>query len=66
MARTVEYGFSTASPRAWLGSARFAQLAERTQAVVQVQPIDLGAVFAATSGTPFPNRSAASRALALY
>ena len=59
MARTVEYWFSTASPWAWLGSAHFAQLAERTQAVVQVQPIDLGAVFAATGGAPFPSRSPA-------
>lgn len=59
MARTVEYWFSTASPWAWLGSARFAQLATRTQAVVQVQPVDLGAVFAATGGTPFPSRSPA-------
>jgi len=59
MARTVEYWFSTASPWAWLGSARFAQLAERTQVVVQVQPIDLGAVFAATGGMPFLSRSPA-------
>lgn len=57
MARTVEYWFSTASPWAWLGSARFAQLAQRTQAAVQVQPMDLGAVFAATGGVPFANRS---------
>lgn len=59
MARTVQYWFSTASPWAWLGSARFAQLATRTQAVVQVLPIDLGAVFAATGGTPFASRSPA-------
>ena len=59
MARTVEYWFSTASPWAWLGSARIAQLAQRTQTVVQVEPIDLGAVFAATGGTPFPSRSPA-------
>lgn len=59
MVRTVQYWFSTASPWAWLGSARFAQLAERTQTVVQVGPIDLGAVFAATGGTPFPSRSPA-------
>jgi 2-hydroxychromene-2-carboxylate isomerase len=59
MARTVEYWFSTASPWAWLGSARVAQLAARTQTVVQVEPIDLGAVFAATGGTPFTSRSPA-------
>ncbi|MBY0437721.1 MAG: 2-hydroxychromene-2-carboxylate isomerase [Burkholderiales bacterium] len=59
MVRTVQYWFSTASPWAWLGSARFAQLVERTQTAVLVEPIDLGAVFAATGGTPFPSRSPA-------
>jgi len=59
MARTVQYWFSTASPWAWLGSARFAQLVERTQTAVRVEPMDLGAVFAATGGTPFPSRSPA-------
>lgn len=57
--RTVQYWFSTASPWAWLGSARFAQLVQRTQAAARVEPVDLGAVFAATGGTPFPNRSPA-------
>lgn len=59
MVRTVQYWFSTASPWAWLGSARFAQLALRTQTAVLVEPVDLGAVFAATGGTPFPSRSPA-------
>ena len=59
MVRTVQYWFSTASPWAWLGSARFARLARRTQAEVRVEPVDLGAVFAATGGTPFPSRSPA-------
>lgn len=59
MTRTVGYWFSTASPWAWLGSARFARLVERAQAHVQVRPVDLGAVFAATGGTPFPSRSPA-------
>lgn len=58
-ARTVQYWFSTASPWAWLGSARFIRLAGRAQATVEVLPVDLGAVFAATGGTPFPQRAAA-------
>lgn len=55
----IEYWFSTASPWAWLGSARLADLARRTKAQVDVRPMDLGAVFAATGGTPFPQRSPA-------
>lgn len=59
MAVTVQYWFSTASPWTWLGSARFAQLVQRAGANVHVLPVDLSEVFAATGGTPFPNRSAA-------
>jgi 2-hydroxychromene-2-carboxylate isomerase len=58
---TIEYWFSTASPWTWLGSERFAQLVQRSGAVVDVRPVDLGAVFAATGGTPFPQRSQARR-----
>jgi 2-hydroxychromene-2-carboxylate isomerase len=56
---TIQYWFSTASPWTWLGSGRFAQLVQRSGANVDVLPIDLSAVFAATGGTPFPQRSAA-------
>lgn len=59
MAVTIQYWFSTASPWAWLGSARFAQLVRRSGAGVEVLPVDLSEVFAATGGTPFPKRSAA-------
>ena len=55
----IQYWLSTASPWAWLGSARFIELVKATGAQVQVLPVDLGAVFAATGGTPFPQRSAA-------
>jgi 2-hydroxychromene-2-carboxylate isomerase len=57
--RRIEYWFSTASPWAWLGSARFAALAKARHASVEVLPIDLSEVFAATGGTPFARRSAA-------
>lgn len=61
MASTVQYWFSTASPWAWLGSARFIDLVQRSGASVEVLPVDLGAVFAATGGTPFPQRAEARR-----
>ncbi|KQT13667.1 2-hydroxychromene-2-carboxylate isomerase [Ramlibacter sp. Leaf400] len=57
----IQYWFSTASPWTWLGSARFGELVRRVGARVDVLPVDLGAVFAATGGTPFPQRSEARR-----
>lgn len=59
MAPKIQYWFSTASPWAWLGSERFIELVKAIGAQVQVLPVDLGAVFAATGGTPFAQRSAA-------
>jgi 2-hydroxychromene-2-carboxylate isomerase len=57
----IQYWFSTASPWTWLGSARFGELVRRVRAQVDVLPVDLSAVFAATGGTPFPQRSEARR-----
>lgn len=57
----IQYWFSTASPWTWLGSEHFAELARRYRARVDVLPVDLGEVFAATGGTPFPQRSEARR-----
>jgi 2-hydroxychromene-2-carboxylate isomerase len=59
MPATIQYWFSTASPWTWLGSARFAELVQRSGASVDVLPVDLGAVFLETGGTPFSQRSAA-------
>ncbi len=59
VAPRIQYWFSAASPWAWLGSARFIELVRATGAHVEILPVDLGAVFAATGGTPFPQRSAA-------
>jgi 2-hydroxychromene-2-carboxylate isomerase len=55
----VQYWFSTASPWTWLGSERFAELVRRGGAKVDVLPVDLGEVFAATGGTAFQKRPAA-------
>ena len=57
--RPIQYWFSTASPWAWLGSARFAELVRAEDLAVEVLPVDLSHVFAATGGTPFPKRSTA-------
>lgn len=57
----IQYWFSVASPWTWLGSERFAQLAHSAGARVEVLPIDLGAVFAASGGRPFHERPEARR-----
>lgn len=59
MTLRVEYWLSVASPWTWLGSARFMDLLARTGAQVELLPMDLSEVFAATGGTPFPQRSPA-------
>jgi 2-hydroxychromene-2-carboxylate isomerase len=57
----IQYWLSTSSPWTWLGSERFVQLARRSGAAVEVLPVDLGAVFAATGGLPVPQRPPARR-----
>lgn len=57
----IQYWFSVASPWTWLGSARFARLAQQVGASVEVLPIELGEVFAATGGRPFAERPEARR-----
>jgi 2-hydroxychromene-2-carboxylate isomerase len=60
-APAIQYWLSTTSPWTWLGSQRFLQLAAQAGAAVEVLPVDLGAVFAATGGLPVPQRPAARR-----
>jgi 2-hydroxychromene-2-carboxylate isomerase len=55
----IDYWLSVASPWAYLGGVRFAQIAARYGAQVKVRPMELGEVFAATGGVPFAKRSAA-------
>lgn len=57
----IEYWISVASPWTWLGSARFIALAEEAGATVEVLPMELADVFAATGGKPFAERPAARK-----
>jgi 2-hydroxychromene-2-carboxylate isomerase len=61
MSVKIEYWISVASPWTWLGSARFIALAEEAGANVEVLPMELADVFAATGGKPFAERPAARK-----
>lgn len=61
----IQYWLSTTSPWTWLGSGRFMELARRTGACVELLPVDLGAVFAATGGLPVAQRPPARRSYRL-
>ena len=55
---TVDYYFTPQSPWAYLGHARFAQIARAAGAAVRVLPIDLGGkVFPISGGLPLAKRA---------
>lgn len=57
----IRYWLSTSSPWTWLGSGRFIELAHQSRARVEVLPVALDVVFAATGGLPVAQRPAARR-----
>ena len=57
MARTVDYYFTSVSPFSYLGHQRFAAIAAKHGARVNVKPIDLGKVFPASGGLPLKQRA---------
>ncbi len=62
---TIDYYISLNSPWTYLGSARFAAMAKRHGAKVQVKPTKFGEVFAQTGGLPLPKRAPARQAYRL-
>jgi len=58
MRTTIDYYFTPQSPWAYLGHARFAQLAQAAGVAVRVLPIDLGGkVFPISGGLPLGQRA---------
>ena len=55
----IDYYFTTLSPFAYLAGTRLEQVAARQGATITYKPVDLGAVFARTGGTPLGQRSQA-------
>ena len=54
---TVAYYFTPVSPWAYLGHARFVQMAQQAQAHVEVLPVDYGVIFPQTGGLPLAKRA---------
>jgi 2-hydroxychromene-2-carboxylate isomerase len=57
MAHTCTYYLAPPSPYVYLGHQRFAELAKKYQAQVDVRPFDLGRVFSISGGLPLAKRA---------
>lgn len=57
MSKVVDYYFSPISPWTYLGHARFADIAKRHGAGINVKPVDFGKVFPVSGGLPLAKRA---------
>ncbi len=55
--KLVDYYFSPSSPWSFLGHARFAQIARRHAAGINVKPVDFGTIFPQSGGLPLGKRA---------
>jgi carboxymethylenebutenolidase len=54
---TIDYYFAPQSPWTYLGHERFAKMARRATATVNVMPVDYGRIFPLSGGLPLPKRA---------
>jgi len=55
--KTIDYYMTPSSPWTYLGHARFAEIARRHGAGVNVKPVDFGVIFPQSGGLPLPKRA---------
>lgn len=58
----IDYFLTLVSPYAYLGHARFVEIAERHNATVHIKPVNMGAIFSETGGLPLAKRAPARQA----
>lgn len=58
MIRSLDYYFTPTSPWAYLGHARFEEIARRHGATVAVKPVDYGVIFPQSGGLPLGKQMA--------
>lgn len=57
MTKTIDYYLTPSSPWTYLGHARFAALAKKHGAAVNVKPVDYGVIFPQSGGLPLAKRA---------
>ncbi|MGD1876633.1 MAG: 2-hydroxychromene-2-carboxylate isomerase [Kiloniellaceae bacterium] len=57
MSKVIDYYLTLISPWAYLGSQRFAEIAQRHGADVRVKPVNFGEIFPRTGGLPLAKRA---------
>ncbi|WP_420347222.1 2-hydroxychromene-2-carboxylate isomerase [Pelagibius sp.] len=57
MTKVIDYYLTVISPWTYLGSQRFAEIAQKHRAEVRVTPINFGTVFPRTGGLPLAKRA---------
>jgi carboxymethylenebutenolidase len=57
MSKVIDYYLTLISPWAYLGSQRFADIAQRHRVQVQVKPVNFGEIFPRTGGLPLAKRA---------
>jgi 2-hydroxychromene-2-carboxylate isomerase len=57
MPKTIDYYLSPMSPWTYLGHERFAALARKYGAAIDVKPVDYGKIFPASGGLPLAKRA---------
>src|SRR5436190_3991335 len=55
--KTIDYYLTPSSPWAYLGHARFGEIAKRHGAQVAVKPVDYGVIFPQSGGLPLAKRA---------
>ena len=57
MTKTIDYYLSLISPWSYLGHERLIKMAQNSDAIITIWPVDFSVIFPSTGGIPLPKRS---------